>query len=211
MLNEAESVLADDNAVQDTVDSILSKLQYAKEKLVYNPKITDKTQLKDVLDMANNKEENLYTPKTYAALKKVFEGADMILNKEDASQEDVNETIKKLQLVLNQLVKKANKEALIQTINDLIQLNEKDYTAESWSNLKKQIRDAKKILANEDVTQKEDADQSISDLKDTQKNLQISSNPLEALKEKIQNWLQENEEVNASQHSPFQFCRIHQC
>lgn len=204
IVNEAESVLVDDNAVQDTIDSILSKLQYAKEKLVCNPKITDKTQLKDLLDVANNKEENLYTPKTYASLKKVIEEADMILNKEDASQEDVDETIKKLQLVLDQLVKKANKEVLIRNINDFIQLNEKDYTAESWSNLKKQIQDAKKILTNEDVTQ-EEVDQSISGLKAAQENLQISLNPVEDLKEKIQNWLQENEEVDASQYSPSSF------
>lgn len=204
IVNEAESVLVDDNAVQDTIDSILSKLQYAKEKLVCNPKITDKTQLKDLFDVANNKEENLYTPKTYASLKKVIEEANMILNKEDASQEDVDETIKKLQLVLDQLVKKANKEVLIRNINDFIQLNEKDYTAESWSNLKKQIQDAKKIVANEDVTQ-EEVDQSISGLKAAQENLQISLNPVEALKEKIQNWLQENEEVDASQYSPSSF------
>ena len=149
---------------------IVKKLQVAKEALVRNPEIVDKTQLKVLFEDAKDKEEKLYTPKSYAALKEIFEDIDTILHKEEASQEEVDDAVSRLQEALDQLVNRADKTQLVKAINECLMLQEENYTSESWSKLQDQINATKEVLTNDDVTQDE-VDQMLAKVTKTKEEL----------------------------------------
>lgn len=162
-MQQAETVIAKEDALQEEVDMAYSKLNESKENLIKNPKVVDRTSLEDILQQAKSKDENQYTPNSYDPLKDAIEKATMIVQKEDVKQEEINQMVKNLQSVLEQLVTRANKEKLVDAMYAAAQLLQNEYTPESYAALQNQLLASQEVLANENASQIE-VDQAVTAL-----------------------------------------------
>lgn len=66
----------------------------------------DKTELQQVMEMAKSYTQSEYTKESYAVLQKAMEMAQKVLDKEDATEEEVTEALKNLENAIGSLVKK---------------------------------------------------------------------------------------------------------
>ena len=66
----------------------------------------DKTELKQVMEMAKSYTQSEYTKESYAVLQKAMEMAQKVLDKEDATEEEITEALKNLENAIGSLVKK---------------------------------------------------------------------------------------------------------
>ena len=66
----------------------------------------DKTELQQVMEMAKNYTQSEYTKESYAVLQKAMEMAQKVLDKEDATEEEITEALKNLENAIGSLVKK---------------------------------------------------------------------------------------------------------
>ena len=66
----------------------------------------DKTELQQVMKMAKSNTQSEYTKESYAVLQKAMEMAQKVLDKEDATEEEITEALKNLENAIGSLVKK---------------------------------------------------------------------------------------------------------
>ena len=66
----------------------------------------DKTELQQVMEMAKSYTQSEYTKESYAVLQKAREMAQKVLDKEDATEEEITEALKNLENAIGSLVKK---------------------------------------------------------------------------------------------------------
>lgn len=66
----------------------------------------DKTELQQVMEMAKSYMQSEYTKESYAVLQKAMEMAQKVLDKEDATEEEITEALKNLENAIGSLVKK---------------------------------------------------------------------------------------------------------
>lgn len=66
----------------------------------------DKTELQQVMEMAKSYTQYEYTKESYAVLQKAMEMAQKVLDKEDATEEEITEALKNLENAIGSLVKK---------------------------------------------------------------------------------------------------------
>lgn len=66
----------------------------------------DKTELQQVMEMAKGYTQSEYTKESYAVLQKAMEMAQKVLDKEDATEEEITEALKNLENAIGSLVKK---------------------------------------------------------------------------------------------------------
>ena len=66
----------------------------------------DKTELQQVMEMAKSYTQSEYTKESYAVLQKAMEMAQTVLDKEDATEEEITEALKNLENAIGSLVKK---------------------------------------------------------------------------------------------------------
>lgn len=66
----------------------------------------DKTELQQVMEMAKSYTQSEYTKESYAVLQKAMEIAQKVLDKEDATEEEITEALKNLENAIGSLVKK---------------------------------------------------------------------------------------------------------
>ena len=66
----------------------------------------DKTELQQVMEMAKSYTQSEYTKESYAVLQKDMEMAQKVLDKEDATEEEITEALKNLENAIGSLVKK---------------------------------------------------------------------------------------------------------
>ena len=90
-LEEAEAVLANENALQDELDAAHKKLQEAMDGLKVIP--VDKSQLRKLVDDSRKYVEKLneYTAQSGQIFMGAFEAAENILEKQDATKEEVDQ------------------------------------------------------------------------------------------------------------------------
>ncbi len=115
----------------------------------------DTIDLKDAIVKAEEIDRDSYTPKTVEKLEKVLEDAKKVYENRDSSKEDIEKAEKDLIDQMNQLVKKANKKNLKSMINEIKELNAKDYTKDSFKKLNDALIQAQKVLNDENATQEE--------------------------------------------------------
>ena len=65
----------------------------------------DKTELQQVMEMAKSYTQSEYTKESYAVLQKAMEMAQKVLDKEDATEEEITEALKNLENAIGSLVK----------------------------------------------------------------------------------------------------------
>ena len=71
----------------------------------------DKTELQQVMEMAKSYTQSEYTKESYAVLQKAMEMAQKVLDKEDATEEEITEALKNLENAIGSLVKKEDTSA----------------------------------------------------------------------------------------------------
>ncbi|WP_440895141.1 polysaccharide lyase family 8 super-sandwich domain-containing protein [Amphibacillus sp. Q70] len=159
-LRNAESVLADDEVTQEEVDQALENLQTAIDQLEEK---VDQSALVALVKEAEKLDETDYTEASYADLVEALKAAQMILDADEVTQEEVDQALENLQTALDQLEEKADKSDLIDLVEAVEELEEANYTEESYADLVEALEAAQKILADEEVTQ-EEVDQTLENL-----------------------------------------------
>ena len=169
-INAAQKVLDDPAAAQEEVNAQTDALNAAIAALVEKP-VVDKTELQTAVADANefaasdeNKEK--YTEDSWKTLEEAITVAQVVLNKPEATQEEVNDALKALTDAKENLktkepsVEKPEKSELQETVNDAKAFvggleNPEMYTEESLNALKEAIAMAEEVLASETATQDE--------------------------------------------------------
>lgn len=167
-IKAAQAVLNDPAATQEEVNAQTDALNAAIAALVEKP-VVDKTELQTAVADANkfaasdeNKEK--YTEDSWKTLEEAITVAQAVLNKPEATQEEVNDALKALTDAKENLktkepsVEKPEKSELQETVNDAKAFvegleNPEMYTEESLNALKEAIAMAEEVLAYETATQ----------------------------------------------------------
>ncbi len=167
-IKAAQDVLNKPEATQEEVNAQTDALNAAIAALVEKP-VVDKTKLQTAVADANefaasdeNKEK--YTEDSWKTLEEAITVAQAVLNKPEATQEEVNDALKALTDAKENLktkepsVEKPEKSELQETVNDAKAFvegleNPEMYTEESLNALKEAIAMAEEVLAYETATQ----------------------------------------------------------
>lgn len=157
---KGQNILDADNPGTDAVKEALADLQAALKQAVHKG---DKTDLQTKLTEAESWSEANTTPNTWSAVKEAKAEAQSVLANESATQEMVDQVLAKLSTALQNAHHKADKFALIETLNELKALKEVNFEAESWNTLNEAIGKAETLAANENALQQE-VDDMVSEL-----------------------------------------------
>lgn len=180
-LTEAEAVLVDQAADQEMVDACVVHLENAVASLeleAADQETVDKSKLQKMVIQYILLEETEYTPESWADFKLVLDQAEDLINDAEATQEIVDQTLHDLEEAYKALIAIALSPAesvdmgkLQQKINECIQLQEKEYTQESWKVLKMALVQARAVIEDAEATQ-EMIDQALLELENAGKDLQ---------------------------------------
>jgi len=165
-IKAAQAVLNDPAATQEEVNAQTDALNAAIAALVEKP-VVDKTELQTAVADANkfaasDENKQKYTEDSWKTLEEAITVAQAVLNKPEATQEEVNDALKALTDAKENLktkepsVEKPGKAELEETVNDANAFvkgleNSEMYTEESLNALKEAIAMAEEVLASENV------------------------------------------------------------
>jgi len=152
-LGEAEGVLADENAMQKEVDEALNNLKTTIDALV--KKNINKTALQNLVNMVEGLNKDKYIKSTWNKFKKALNDAKEGLGNEDATQEEVEAAYNNLLKSYLDLKLVPDKSALEDLINKVKNMDLSKYTKESVTMLKKELKNADKVLKDKEATQQE--------------------------------------------------------
>lgn len=172
----AESVLNNNNATQNDVDTQTNKVKQAVSHLI---KLGDKNALSNLINELDALNENDYTPISWtsASLGTVISNAKIIRDKTEATETEVNNALDELTQAKSKLVKKADITELESEITKAKTELGKGYTSQSLSNLNKAITSAENAKNNPNATSTEITD-ALSALKNAINDLRIDITPL---------------------------------
>lgn len=155
-LLEAEAVYNNENSTQEDVDVAKIKLQLAIEALEEKEiNKVDKSSLIELVEKVESLDSNKYIKDSWENVKKALDAAKKVINDENASKDDVAKVYGSLLNTQGKLELKPSKEELKEKIKEVETLDSSKYTAKTWKVLKKALDDAKKVLEDEDVAEKE--------------------------------------------------------
>ena len=173
-LTTLKEQLNDITSSREVLD-IVVKADYIESQLI-KAEITDtnKTALKIAIDIASLiSEESLENviPVVVDEFKVALSEANEVYNNTSATQKEVNNAFDRLANAMQKLeFYKGNKTKLIEAIEEANSKQEEDYTANSWKALQEALQEANKILADENVMQKE-VDEATNKLQEALDNL----------------------------------------
>ncbi|GEM_PF-5402705 len=183
-LNHAQTVLADENATQEEVDTALGQLieAYTNLKEIEKAPEVNKQLLENLVKDSNNLSKEAYTDKSWLAFEKALHAAKDVLNNPNVTQAEVNDQVEKLVAAFKALqpVKEEKPEADKSDLQDLIDkirdenLSDHDYTQDSWNDLESALQQAEKEL--------NDAKASSQDIKNALSSLESAYQKLEQVK-----------------------------
>ncbi len=163
-LDAAKTVLDKADATVEEVANAKTALEAAVGNLVEktpDPVVVDKTALQTVYNDNKDKVEADYTAETWAPFKTALDAAKTVLDKADATVEEVANAKTALEAAVGNLVEKTpdpvvvDKTALQTVYNDNKDKVEADYTAETWAPFKSALDSAKAVLDKADATAEE--------------------------------------------------------
>ena len=152
-LENAKAVLADENATADEVKAASDRLINVIHMLEF--KIGDKEQLEKLVKTINVLDESKYIPSTWSKLQAELEKANKIIADENAMEAEVKDAYNKLIKAYLDLRLAPDKSKLEELINKAGAIDTSKYTKKSVNALNKQLKEAKKVLDNKEVTQEE--------------------------------------------------------
>ena len=166
VIDAAAKVVNDENATQEMVDAQTAAVKAAEAKLVAIKVPVNKSALQTRVDEAKETVTNTaaYTEESLNALRAAINAAQAVLNKPEATQEEVNDALKALTDAKENLktkepsVEKPEKSELEETVKDAKTFvesleNPEMYTEESLKALNEAIAMAEEVLASETATQ----------------------------------------------------------
>ena len=176
-ITAAEAVANKENATAKEVSDAIEALQEAMDGLEKKPvePVDTKAELKTKLAQAREEaaKESEYTEESIKALQEAITGAETVVNKENATEQEISEAVKALQEAMGGLEKKPVetpedrlREQLNQQLADAREESAKDtvYTKTSLNALKTAIEKADGVAKKENATE-EELSQAITELK----------------------------------------------
>lgn len=159
VLADAQAIIVEEEVTQAQVDEITLKLSDAMSQLVRNPELANKDELQVLYDSAMRLDALDYTQTSWNVVENAMREAKAILADHNATQKQVDAISKKLVNALEQLERVpsevVNKKELQSLYDSTLQLNAKEYTTASWKKVTNALEEAKAVLANQNVTQKD--------------------------------------------------------
>ena len=145
--NDAKAVNSKADATQNEVDDATGKLDDAISSLV---KRANRDAIISEIEKAETYSENDYTSGTWAILQNAIANARELLNNADASKEDEENAISRIENAIDGLRAPAtNIELLDAELEKYYALKQNDYIAESWEALELEIASAMQIKNDE--------------------------------------------------------------
>ena len=180
---EAEKVVADENAIQESVDAAKTAVEEATKGLAEKPAVPEvnkdalKAAIEKAEDVLENLEEDAYTPESVEALKGALETAKGVFDNADAVQAEVDQAAEAIETAISSLTVKpapeADKTALKAALAEAAQKleNAESFTEESVNALKEAMDLAQSVLDNPEANQAE-ADTAATAVRTAIENLQ---------------------------------------
>ena len=162
-IKAAEGLVNAENPNANEIEIMKRQLTDAMVKLVLS---VDNEQLKSFVDDLSNLEQKDYTKDSWKQFQTVLKEAQDVISNHDATKDEINDMYQKLLDAYNGLVTLNDKSGLADLISKADQLQEKDYTKDSWKQLVEALTQAKEVSAKEDAT-KEEINEAISNLEKT--------------------------------------------
>lgn len=134
------------------------------------PPVVDKTDLENAIDSANELVEADYTVASWGAVSSMLSAATIVANDDDATQQQVNTAEQNLVDAINNLVDISQLASLVGSVDDL---EEGDYTPETWGPFASALLSAQNVLADPDATVNQ-VSTAYSDLDNASNNLEPS-------------------------------------
>ncbi|MBD7914994.1 LPXTG cell wall anchor domain-containing protein [Clostridium sp. Sa3CUN1] len=150
-LEEAKIIFDKEYVSQEEVDTVIKRLVEAIHMLDF--KQGDKTQLIKLVKIINALEKDKYKPSTWSTLELQLSEANMVIEDENAMEEEVAKTYKKLVKAYLDLRLIPNKEKLEELINKAKVLDLTKYTEDSVEIFKIALSRATEVLNNNEINE----------------------------------------------------------
>lgn len=144
-LQGAKDVIADENALQVDVEDAYKELNEAFGNLKLR---ADKTKLENFVNKVMGIDGSKYTNSTYQVFTKALENANLILEKENATQSEIDNVYNELIVAYLNLRLIPDKNLLQDLINQAQLLSAVNYTPLSWQNMVQALDHANEVLAD---------------------------------------------------------------
>ena len=187
VIEEAATVMNNENATQEEVDAKTAAVKKAEDNLVEIPVPADKEGLKTIVNQAEEtvKDTATYTEDSLKALQEAIKAAQAVLDDPAATQEEVNAQTDALNAAIAALVEKpvVDKTELQTAVADANEFaasdeNKEKYTEDSWKTLEEAITVAQAVLNKPEATQ-EEVNDALKALKDAKENLKTKEPSVE--------------------------------
>ena len=187
VIEEAATVMNNENATQEEVDAKTAAVKKAEDNLVEIPVPADKEGLKTIVNQAEEtvKDTATYTEDSLKALQEAIKAAQAVLDDPAATQEEVNAQTDALNAAIAALVEKpvVDKTELQTAVADANEFaasdeNKEKYTEDSWKTLEEAITVAQVVLNKPEATQ-EEVNDALKALKDAKENLKTKEPSVE--------------------------------
>ena len=173
VLQDANKVFVDENAMQEEVNETVSKLQEAIKELEEAKKV-DKSVLQGLVDKVKDTDSSKYIPSTWTQFENTLKAANSILVSESATQEEVDSSYSALLRAYLELRLTPDKSLLEDLIKEVESIDLSKYTVKSANGVRRALDDANKVLANKEATEA-DVNKALSNLKNAKNSLVASS------------------------------------
>lgn len=140
-VQNAENILEKQGAIQEDYNAAAAMLKQAEAEL---RKPANKVALKRAISLESSYTESMYTSSSWAVYQNALTQAKGVNDNQDATQEQVDEALGKLQSAQNALVLRANKTVLEQKIAEAEALKAEDYES-GFEELQRVLLDAKAV------------------------------------------------------------------
>jgi hypothetical protein len=194
-LDMAIEINEDNEATQREINQVLSELNARMKGLIKRggenldpePEEVDKSELIVVIDRAEEKNEEDYTPETWRPFIESLEAAIIVRDNSEATQEEVDDALYELNDKMDELVEEepsnpepeeVDKSELIDAIDRAERINKEDYTIETWEDLEIALETAIEVIDDLEATQSE-VDRALEDLNAAIEGLEIKESPVE--------------------------------
>lgn len=154
-LKAAQGVLADENALQEEIDTARDVLQAAMDALVENP--IDTSKLEKLVADASVYEENLenYIPSTAESFMAALDGAREVLASSEITQDAVNSAYATLLNAIFGLREVPNKDRLEELLGKVEAMDLSSYSEETANAVKAAVAMAAAVMEDENANQKQ--------------------------------------------------------
>ena len=148
---KAENVCKDPNASEEVVQDIYNELDKVLSNILTKK---DFDTLQCLVKKASEIDKDIYISETVDVLEKALVDAQKVLEKEIPLSDEVNAMITKLNNALDNLVKKVDKSALQEIVQNAEKVEASLYTESSLKIFEKALKEAKIVLGQDMVSQK---------------------------------------------------------